>query len=604
MRRSLVVFVVLLGMAFVLFGGPAYLFTWSSGEVAPPEEPDEDIEIVRPADGESGFWPYLNNQPTFQQRSPINVVVTGELETVLNVLTLARDANWEITTEEEMDADPGTHSLVDGRPDNATANYTETYNLSGDGNLTDQRNLIEQLHLIEQLNLTEQTNASEPGNLSEAIELLAYVNTMNHTDQEIDLDNVTVGTVTIDNVTVDNDTLVYPTGETANLTELTANATDGNLTAANRTVNTTAVDEGITIGGTRITWSQASGATRFAYVEAREGEGQWVEESVQIHDGDYYGYRYHIRLYESPNPDEPWVAMQAHSEHFDWFTLRHRVHGNQDAQSRIEADLMAAPHIDPTDDVTRVYLDNRRSDADGWATFVEMAAIIILVGLVGRHSLRRRVDTPDSGSAELSDAQLSDAMAGDTTSTDRGIGERIVYRLESQIGERLSHQYEALTNERVRIHLATFYERVKPRHLLLMGWIIGVILGVRVAGILLEGTAWLTVHQIAALLYPFIALGIPIGTYLLAMGLKRRMDAAVSAGAAFAVAVWLDFWWMELQTVPVDVLFQRMLLVVALGLIAAGGTHRATRDSRLNAMLLGGAGLWLLVVVATLFGYV
>jgi hypothetical protein len=81
------------------------------------------------------------------------------------------------------------------------------------------------------------------------------------------------------------------------------------------------------------------------------------------------------------------------------------------------------------------------------------------------------------------------------------------------------------------------------------------------------------------------------------------MDGAIVAGGAFAAAIWLDYGWLHVETIPIDVVFQRMLLTVSLGLIAAGAARRAARDSRFNAMVLGGALLWLLVVVGTLFGY-
>ncbi len=121
----------------------------------------------------------------------------------------------------------------------------------------------------------------------------------------------------------------------------------------------TTVDEVRPVSPTDIPWSEADGTTRYAYVDPGPDEDTyWTTETTQLEDGEYYGYRYHIRLYESPNPDDRWVVMQTHSEHFDWFTLRHRVDGVEDAQSRLEADLMAIPSVDIQEDVQRIYLDN------------------------------------------------------------------------------------------------------------------------------------------------------------------------------------------------------------------------------------------------------
>ncbi len=111
-----------------------------------------------------------------------------------------------------------------------------------------------------------------------------------------------------------------------------------------------------------------------------------------------------------------------------------------------------------------------------------------------------------------------------------------------------------------------------------------------------------SVHAIAALLYPLIALGLPIATYAIAGGLERRLDAALAASASLAVAIWLDYG-LGVDVLPIDVVFQRALVVVALGLIAGGAAKRATRDSRINDMVVVGVAMWTLVLVGTLLGY-
>ncbi|MEM4781856.1 MAG: hypothetical protein QXG03_09895, partial [Halalkalicoccus sp.] len=92
-------------------------------------------------------------------------------------------------------------------------------------------------------------------------------------------------------------------------------------------------------------------------------------------------------------------------------------------------------------------------------------------------------------------------------------------------------------------------------------------------------------------------------TYLLASGLERRLDAAVVASLSLAVAIWLDYGYVGVDSLPIDVVVQRMFVVVALGLIAGGAARRATRESRWNDMLLAGASLWVVVLAGTLFGY-
>lgn len=445
MRRTIAVVLVLVLLAFILIGGPSLLTSVKTDEVAPKEADEPRADVIRPVN-ESGFWPYLNAQPTFEGRSPINVVVLGETDMITQVLVESSDTDWEVTTEEFREADPNTHSVRDG---NGSA---------------------EDPHLL---------------------------------------------------------------------------------------------DEGLVFSGTEIGWSRATGATRYAYVQATPDEGgTWIDETMQVHDGTYYGERLHVRMYESPNPEEPWVAMQAHTEHFDWFTLRHRVHGSQEAQTRLESDFMNTPQVDPHEDVQRVFLGNRNSgDADGWATVVELLGLVFFgTVLVGQLDLGRRVD-------------------------------RARATLETRLAE----------SDRQR--LAAARDRFDIRHLGLAGLVVGLVLGVRFGGIALERSGLLSMHAVAGVLYPVLAIGLPAGTYLFAAGLKRRMDAAIVAAGSFSVAIWIDYGFLGVSALPIDLVAQRMLLLVALGLIASGATHRAARDRRMNALVLAGVILWLVVLVATLFGY-
>lgn len=445
MRRPVVIGGVLLVLAFVLVGGPSLFVSPTTSEIAPETAENPNPDMVRPTGDESGFWPYLNSRQAFQKRSPINVVVIGETETVIGLLVEPDNTDWEKTDENEEEADPNTHAVVE--------------------------------------------------------------------DNESDANN-------------------------------------------------SSVDNALTTGVTAASWTPTTGATRYAYVDPGDGEdGQWVEETAQIHDGTYYGHRYHIRMYESPNPDEPWVAMQTHHEHFDWFTLRHRVHGSQAAQARLEADLMDRPQVDVPEDVNRDYLSNENAkDADGWATFVD------LVGMTA-------------------------AGLGLGLSTTTSVYRRIYTKIDSRLTE----------TDRQRIAAAR--DRVAARQLILAGTIVTIVIGVRIGGIALERIGLLSMHGIAAVLYPFIGVGLPVGTYLIANGLERRLDSAVVASSALAVAIWLDYGLLGVTSLPIDVIIQRMLVVIALGLIAGGAAQRATRDSRVTGLLLVGTALWVVLLTGTLLGY-
>ena len=124
-----------------------------------------------------------------------------------------------------------------------------------------------------------------------------------------------------------------------------------------------------------VPWRDAPGATRYAYV-ASDG---WVTERYQLHRGDYFGSRYHVRAYGPRDGD--WTAMQAHVEHWDWFTITHTVDSVENAQRHIEAEFLGNSGFS----VRRVHHGNGDSyDADGWTTVVVLA----LTPLVARKRLR------------------------------------------------------------------------------------------------------------------------------------------------------------------------------------------------------------------------
>ncbi|WP_081985520.1 hypothetical protein, partial [Natrinema salifodinae] len=336
MRRSLVIATALFVLAIVFVAGPSLWLSLSTSQIAADDsvqrqaqQGEQAPEVVTFEDSESGFWEYLSPTKGFQKRSPINVIVRGDVDDVERILTEAEEGEWSEINESEEEALPETYSLTGGNEsDNETDNETPP-----DGSAFDE------------------SAAGEPN-----------------------------GTATN-----------------------AANESADNESAANETE-----DEERRGPVPDLNWGEADGGTRYAYIDPGPDErGYWTTETRQLEQGDYYGQRYHIRLYESPNEDDQWVAMQTHTEHFDWFTLRHRVHGSQSAQTKVESDFMSHPRIDPQEDVQRMYLGNRNSsDADGWATLVDLTsagALLVpaMIG-IGGHRRRRRAASGETTGERLS----------------------------------------------------------------------------------------------------------------------------------------------------------------------------------------------------------
>lgn len=286
-------------------------------------------------------------------------------------------------------------------------------------------------------------------------------------------------------------------------------------------------------------WGRAVGTERFAYAEVG-GEGIWLEEAEQLHNGDYYGTRDHLRLYDIPG-EEPAVAIQAHSEHFDWFTLRHTVTSIEEAQSSVESDIM---DLLGEEHVIRAYHGNTGVyDSDGWVTVI-MAGLPLVVVLA---AAKRR-----TSSAPLV-ALIDQAQS-----------------------------------------------RIDSSHIATVAAMISLIIGVRVLGVLLERSTDLGVYLIAGSLFPFIGIGIPVAAYLLGRTFIHRMDAALSASIGLATGIILDYAFLSVTVLPLETLLHRGGLVFAVGLLAAGGAAHAEGMETTKRFIVAGALLWTVLVALSL----
>lgn len=319
--------------------------------------------------------------------------------------------------------------------------------------------------------------------------------------------------------------------------------------------------EGVVVNGTGVGWSRTVGADRFTYVETDTG-GTWTTATYQLHDGTYLGSRTHLRLYEGGDPGHRWTAIQGHTEYWDWFRLRHTVGSVSEAQYAVEHDLYGTGLIA---DISRERYGNGGAlDADGWVTEVELVEWMVRpAGSGGSPGAPGRNPDSTATAALLAPFVLGVGLAvADLTPFQGGVG-------------------RPLTQSRVsRFHVA-------------LGLVTVLALpAVRLAGIALDGALpGISPKLVAAPLYLTLAVALPAAVGVL--GGRIAADdgfivAFVGTGAGFV----LDYTIVGVPSVPVAILVQRGVLLLALGLIAAGGTRWASDPLRRNRYRIPGVVLW------------
>ena len=314
--------------------------------------------------------------------------------------------------------------------------------------------------------------------------------------------------------------------------------------------------------GVEPTWDDTTGATRYTYVDLPGGRGRWLDETAQFHDGTYFGSRYHVRLYEftpqrrstsSASADAAWTAVQAHHEYWDWFRLRHTVTSLSKARKHLEGRYLRGRY---TAVVSREWYGNGGIvDADGWVTVVDLRPPSVLwlsvrwgwlvVGLVA---------------------------------ADRGLFARVSGPARRLVGTRAAPRALALT--------AVF--ALLPS-------------AVRAGAIAVElGAPWLHVKAVTAAFYFCLVCGLPAAAVALPKG-AHTADWFSLAAITLGVGYLLDFSAIGVTVLPVAVVLHRLLSLVALGLIAAGGARRAAGHPR-NQYLVVGLASWIAVLSWPLFG--
>ena len=276
-------------------------------------------------------------------------------------------------------------------------------------------------------------------------------------------------------------------------------------------------------------WKHAHGSVRYTYVETGSGDGQWLEQQYQLHVGTYLGSRHHVRAF-APSEASSWTALQAHSEYWDWFRLRHTVTDIRGTAGMLESEFQNSD----VETVERRHQRNARGLDQGIVVVVSMLAPL-LVGITSRQEW----------------ARLDEALSKATT---------------------------------------------RDQALVVFGLAAGIPLGVRAVGIGLEDAIPLVTPKLfVGLLYPILALGLPVAVAWYAADLPRWLGATAAA-VGLALGFTLEF--AVLGLVPPDRILQhRLVMTAALGALAAGGGDRR------SLFTLAGAAVWLWGLVAPLFGF-
>ncbi len=290
----------------------------------------------------------------------------------------------------------------------------------------------------------------------------------------------------------------------------------------------------------------ADGALRFTYVEDPDGNGHWLDESYQLKDGTYLGARHHLRAYEDPHAGE-WTVFQGHSEHWDWFQIRHNVHSIEETQSTVELHFIDNPLVENL--VRDRWGNDRSSDSDGWATTVELdeefATILLGAILI----------------ASIQTARMREFVHDEDV--------KLVYQGAFVVAS-----------------------------------LVALMIFVRLGAIWAEGQLPnIYPNTVAAMFYPFLVFGMPIAVYLLARPLDR-LPAFAAGSSGFFIALLVDYTYLQVTALPLDTLLQHVALAIALGFIAAGASKTA-RDPKTDlGYVRTGVLLWIVAIAMPLLVHI
>ncbi|MEF8858365.1 MAG: hypothetical protein V5A38_05525 [Halolamina sp.] len=269
-------------------------------------------------------------------------------------------------------------------------------------------------------------------------------------------------------------------------------------------------------------WRPAHGSVRYTYLTTAKNEtGRWVPAEYQLAVGNYFGQQTHIRAY--PSASRNWTALQAHTEYWDWFRVRHTVTGVAPATQFVEEDLRDEPFVA---EVSRIQHGHTGGGSAGWWTVVKLGPALLLA----------------AGAGPLTSRQLS------------------------------------------------------VRDAAIVVGLLGLVLGVRAFGLAAEAVfPGVNPKLFVAVGYPVLAVGPPLLVSALATD-RPALRVSVLAAVGLLTATGLDLTFVGVVHVPDRIVFHRMTVAAALGIVAFG----TARDDR--HIVGGGLSAWVIALAAPLAG--
>ncbi|MBV0923885.1 hypothetical protein KTS45_06680 [Halomicroarcula limicola] len=355
----------------------------------------------------------------------------------------------------------------------------------------------------------------------------------------------------------------------------------------------------VTINETGVYWAESTGSERYTFTMSNRSS-QWRDATYQLHHGTYFGSRHHLRLYAGGSRDRPWTAIQAHHEHWDWFRLRHDVNSLSRSQHYLERDFRGIGLV--TELSRERWANGGAIDADGWVTVIELEDRVTR----GPQYDADRSETPSADSRARSTRADSQTQSEHTHTAPRVAAYGLAFSLvglafagyvESVVEE--GREYAAESREYVR---RLRESPLSLNHVALFASTALIPLLVRVGGIAAEQAFPFTSPKVVgAPFYALLAVGLPAVAVLFGRHLTAT-DGFTVAILGFGTGIMLDYSYLGLTVIPYGALVQRAVLLVGLGLLAAGGTRWATEPIPRHRYHTVGLALWVWALVWPLLG--